>query len=318
MSATQREEVVVLGAGVVGLTTAIVLQEKGDYRVTVIADTLPGDERSSKYTSNWAVSLIILTLGNFNADYWIKGAHHVTLSGKDARLQKIDRETFEYMWKLSEPGKGDAEGCFLRLKQEELYEEGFGNEAPLDYYPNWQEISSSTLQPGIVKGVEFETLTIDVPIYLPYLAARFLSKGGTICRGTIQHIDQILEGGPRSGEVVVGGVKEVDDWYPLPRQETKIDILRRGLALCPELTPPEVRQAREPTVEDLLPLVIEDSVGLRPCRKDGLRLESQRIQTKDGRAVPLVFNYGHAGHGYISSWGCAFSVAEMLAEEFKN
>jgi D-aspartate oxidase len=49
---------------------------------------------------------------------------------------------------------------------------------------------------GVTKGVEFQTLTIDVPIYLHYMKARFLTGGGTIIRATIQHISQILEGGP--------------------------------------------------------------------------------------------------------------------------
>lgn len=40
------------------------------------------------------------------------------------------------MWQLSEPGKGHAEGCFLRLKQEELYEEGHGDGNVLDFYPD--------------------------------------------------------------------------------------------------------------------------------------------------------------------------------------
>lgn len=71
----EKKEIVVLGAGiytilelsltlrlmvtysqgVIGLTTAIVLQESGDYRVTIVADTFPGDEKSSRYTSCWAV-----------------------------------------------------------------------------------------------------------------------------------------------------------------------------------------------------------------------------------------------------------------------
>jgi hypothetical protein len=77
-SENYRKEIVVLGAGVyngaipglglilwfswigvIGLTTAIVLQEKGDYRVTIVADIFPGDERNSRYTSNWAVSPLL-------------------------------------------------------------------------------------------------------------------------------------------------------------------------------------------------------------------------------------------------------------------
>jgi hypothetical protein len=63
--------------------------------------------------------------------------------------------------------------------------------------------------------------------------------------------------------------------------------------LCPELAPPEIRQEREPAVEDILPLIIGDAVGLRPSRKGGVRLQAQKVQTKDGRTVPLVFNYGY-------------------------
>ena len=38
-------------------------------------------------------------------------------------------------------------------------------------------------------------MTIDVPKYLNYLLTRFLEKGGTLIRGSVQHIDQILEAG---------------------------------------------------------------------------------------------------------------------------
>jgi len=80
--------------------------------------------------------------------------------------------------------------------------------------------------------------------------------------------------------------------YPLPREETRMDILQKGLALCPELAPPGIRRERQPTVEDLLPLVSEDLVGLRPMRNGGIRLESRRTPRKEGGTVPVVFNYG--------------------------
>ena len=33
-------------------------------------------------------------------------------------------------------------------------------------------------------------------MYLPYLLARFLSHGGSIVRGSVQHVSQVVEGGP--------------------------------------------------------------------------------------------------------------------------
>jgi hypothetical protein len=81
--------------------------------------------------------------------------------------------------------------------------------------------------------------------------------------------------------------------YPVPRPETKQKILETAITLCPELAPPEVRAVRNPTVEDVLPYVIEEGCGLRPARKGGIRLEVEwfkRGSTSD--VVPVVHNYG--------------------------
>lgn len=53
--ADSRKHVLVLGAGVIGLSTALRLQDK--YNVTVVADVLPGDERKgqAQYANAWAV-----------------------------------------------------------------------------------------------------------------------------------------------------------------------------------------------------------------------------------------------------------------------
>jgi D-amino-acid oxidase len=46
-----------------------------------------------------------------------------------------------------------------------------------------------------VYGISFQTITIDVPVYLSYLLSRLLAAGASIARGTVQHIDQLAEGG---------------------------------------------------------------------------------------------------------------------------
>ena len=40
----------------IGLTTALKIQERDGYQVTIVAESLPGDVKSIKYTSHWAVS----------------------------------------------------------------------------------------------------------------------------------------------------------------------------------------------------------------------------------------------------------------------
>ena len=82
--------------------------------------------------------------------------------------------------------------------------------------------------------------------------------------------------------------------YPIPRPETTVDILERGVALRPELAPPLSRVGREPTVEDLKPLVIEECSGLRPARMGGIRLQTEwvRVPGSEQRMVPVIHNYG--------------------------
>jgi len=80
--------------------------------------------------------------------------------------------------------------------------------------------------------------------------------------------------------------------YTAPRPETTKDILRRGLELCPELVPPQLRTGNSPEVEDLLPIIVEEACGLRPKRKGGFRIELEYMETLEGRRIPVVHNYG--------------------------
>ncbi|KAF8970430.1 D-amino-acid oxidase [Flammula alnicola] len=363
-----KKKVVVLGAGVIGLTTALRIQEKGPYQVEILAEVLPTDPKTVKYTSQWA------------------GAHYVSGSPSGTRQADIDHNTFLEMWELSKPG-GEAEHCFLRLPQTEYYASEQGPANALERMPNFQQVPNGGVFHRAKCGYSFETVTVDVPVYLNYLGSRFLSKGGRITRGHVQHIDQILEAGaspfedaaearknepisspdavivclglgarflggvedrevyasrgqtvilhapwvrfgrsfegesewtyiiPRKGgNVVVGGTQGIDDWYPKSRPETTQDLLKRGLELCPELVPPEVRAKKLPDIQDLLPLVVEEACGLRPMRRGGVRIEREYRMTPKGRKIPVIHNYGHGGRGYISCIGSA-DVALSLMEE---
>ena len=68
----------------VGLSTAIRIQEKSGYRVTIVAQTFPTDPRTIHYTSHWAVSTGVIsevTLINWDE----QGAHHVSHAFGDKR-----------------------------------------------------------------------------------------------------------------------------------------------------------------------------------------------------------------------------------------
>lgn len=79
---SSKPHIVVVGAGVIGLTNAFELRERG-YTVTVLARDLPQDGFSRTFASPWAVSLHIpeLWLPAIHTD-----SHYRALIG--ARLQR--------------------------------------------------------------------------------------------------------------------------------------------------------------------------------------------------------------------------------------
>ena len=56
------------------------------------------------------------------------------------------------------------------------------------------QLLQTDLIEGAVLATSFSTVSIDTPAYLPYLLARFLARGGSIIRNSLQHISQVLEG----------------------------------------------------------------------------------------------------------------------------
>ncbi len=96
---------------------------------------------------------------------------------------------------------------------------------------------------------------------------------------------------PRSGECVLGGTNDVSADV-LPQDATTADIRRRCAPIVPENAP-----------------TLGVRVGLRPFREGGVRLEADR--TAGGR--PVIHNYGHGGSGFTVSWGCGEAVALLVS-----
>ncbi|GAA5875455.1 hypothetical protein JCM16303_000632 [Sporobolomyces ruberrimus] len=164
------QHVLVVGAGVIGLSTAIKLQDAG-YRVSVVARDLPGDRKGINWASPWA------------------GAHHVSVAtGADMRMHRFDARTFGVM---SEMIENDAEVPLTFAPQVEYREQPKtkGPEEELSqlnlmsrYHPDFRWLDSSELPAGIDHGAAFTCILIDTPAYLPYLLSRFLSNSGQIHR----------------------------------------------------------------------------------------------------------------------------------------
>lgn len=67
--------------------------------------------------------------------------------------------------------------------------------------------------------------------------------------------------------------------------------------------------AKFPKLDISVDRVIKETVGLRPYRKNGFRLEKEVLGSKT-----LIHNYGHGGSGWSLSWGTANLAAGLVSE----
>ncbi|BGP13112.1 hypothetical protein JCM10213v2_001031 [Rhodosporidiobolus nylandii] len=333
--------VVVVGAGCIGLTTAIELLKRG-FPVLLLAADLPGDALSAAFASTAA------------------GAHHLSFADNgDWRQRHLDLRTFERLWAECEDAEEGEKKGLLRLTQTELYK-GDTHLRLFEQLPDFKIHPTSSLPEGIDHSVSFTSLTIEPARYLAYLLRQFTLLSGVLHRvpklrslaeaGTLMGNEQLedvqdktvhpvialgapwvrhgwtrqigslagAEGGERtyvipraSGEVIVGGTREVDDWETEPRPETTSDILRRAVQICPSLALPP--STSSPI--DLRSIIKCEVVGFRPTRDAGIRLEAEE---KAQGETPVVHNYGHGGFGWQSAWGCAEEAARIVGEEVRR
>jgi len=296
--------VIVVGAGVVGLTCAVRLLEAG-HRVDVLARDLPLETTSAVAAAFWYP---YRALPQDKITAWSRTSYAVF----DA-LADTDPES----------GVRMVEGT-----------EVFTSRQP---DPWWRSAVPSldrqtALPAGYVDGWTFPSPIVEMPIYLPWLAGRVDELGGTITRMNLKQLPDVdglvvncaglgarllasdksvvpvrgqvvcveqtgLETWwvdpelntyvfPRSKDIVVGGTDDEGEWSRTPDPATAEEILRRAGVLVPGL-----RGAQ----------VLGHKVGLRPVRP-AVRLE---------RTGDVIHCYGHGGAGVTLSWGVADEVASL-------
>lgn len=307
----------IIGGGVIGLTSGIVLAEAGHTVEILTRDPF-------EKTTSYAAAAICYPYG----------------VEESPRVMDWFRQTLKVLEKLGVSSNiGIFEAKWRKLSRAERFE-----------YPFWfHEIQGARelkagdplLPEGFVSGITAEMLLMAVDTYFPWLLGRFAKAGGRITMRDVESVQSISgnydllvnatgigahefcsDNGvypargqsvivknpgvkfhtvlneeifylyPRGEQCLIGGSFDVDAWDLTPDD----DLTRRILARAGE-------------VESLLkdPEVINVRVGLRPMREK-IRLEREILA--DG--TPLVHNYGHGGAGYTMSWGCAFEVLKLI------
>ncbi|CAO0791148.1 unnamed protein product [Mucor circinelloides] len=340
------EKIIVLGAGVTGLTSAISLLRKGYKDVTVVSKHVPGD-LSTEYTSPWA-GASILTVADHD----------------DYRLQEMDLYTMKEFERLS---KEEPDAHVMPCKGIQYCEDpALPGEDPhwvRKIYKNVKEIPKSELIPGVSYGYTFESFTANVPKYLQWLVKTLRSLGGRIERKSFESIQQAIEEFPEAtvivnctglgsyyltdvkdhtmypirgqtvtvraphiktqhyidssnrwtyiiprddGTVICGGTVDRENRNTSPDDAITKDILERVYKLYPEIT-------HNKGVEHFD--IVGVNVGFRPGRKGGIRLEKETRRRSNGQKVTVCHNYGHSSHGYQSSWGSCAKLVELVSNE---
>jgi D-amino-acid oxidase len=318
-------DVLLLGCGVSGLTTGILLLRNG-HRVTI-----------------WARDVPPYTTSNIAAAVWYP--YRAYPIERVLTWGSVAYTTFRELVNTPESGVIFANVLDLLPAHE--------NEDPwwASSVEGFRHARADELPAGYGDGFVFDAPVIDTSIYLNYLRAQFETAGGVIvdnrtvndlaeafavcdvvvnCTGLgarelvrdtsltpsrgqvvrVRHngfrqvmLDDYTDYGPnrlayivpRIDDIILGGTA-IDGEESIAEDEAETPaILHRCAALAPEFA------SLKP--EDIL----EVKVGLRPVRP-AVRLEVEA--PTPGRW--LVSNYGHGGAGITLSWGCAAEVAEHI------
>jgi D-amino-acid oxidase len=328
-------DVLVTGAGVSGLTTAICLAEQG-LRVVVQAHRPPQQTTSSVAGAIW-------------------GRHLVEAGGRAAGWA---RETLAVLRELA----GDpAAGVRIATGVEAVravthHPRGDGGTAPdeppappakLADLDEFRTCEAAGLPPGFCHGWRYSAPLAHMPTYLGYLTARFERAGGRLTVGAVTSLtgaaraagaravvnctgtgardlvpdpdlipvrgQVVVAANPALTEFFIGHANEAAELvYLFPHGDTVVmggteDAGNWSTSPDPATAERIVRDcaAVEPRLRDAR--VLAHRVGLRPVRS-AVRLEI----AEPGEPV-LVHNYGHGGAGITLSWGCAREAAGLVA-----
>ncbi|KAL4887272.1 FAD dependent oxidoreductase [Aspergillus karnatakaensis] len=337
---SEKETIVVIGAGVIGLSTALCLQEQltPSQQILLVARDWP-NTISVNYASPWA------------------GAHYRPVPGTSPqalREEKQARRTYQHFkTMIQEPGSGvkSVEGLeHLENPPAEYFDkQAIGNSyAHLD---GFRQLRKDELPGSVTWGVRYNTFVVNSPVYCAYMLRRFVLKGGQTKEYTLANPQEAFYLAPNVRTVVnCSGVGFGDPKSFIIRGQTclvrnpcNVTLTRQnsdgswsfciprpleggtiigGTKQPHNWDPNPSLETREKLLREAskwFPFtpesggkfdVVRDIVGRRPAREDGLRIEAERLD--GGRTI--VHGYGAAGRGYEISWGVAEDVVKLVKE----
>ncbi len=301
--------VTVVGAGVIGLTTAVVLERAG-HEVTVVAKDKGFATTSAAAGAVWLPYRVgppdrALVWARRTRDELTRIARSCPEAGVDMIEALLVADVDTPPWWA--PAVDDlALVTSVRAFVSNRVWKMLVPRCDPTVYLGWLE--SHLTRPILRRHVEeLESLEGDIIVHCSGVGARTLARDPELVANLGQTV--VVAGGSLDPSLMLSDDRDPQAmFYAIPRRS---EVVLGGCAIpvdAQDAPPPDPALA-EAIVERCRRsgfdpgAVLYTRSGLRPVRRE-VRLE------REGR---IVHNYGHGGAGYTLSWACAEDVAELAA-----
>ncbi|CDO73023.1 hypothetical protein BN946_scf185007.g77 [Trametes cinnabarina] len=299
-------QVVVLGAGVIGLTIAHVLSKDARYKIKIVARDMPEDLDSQAFASPWA------------------GANWSPMGTYNERIYKWEKTTYDKFWDMI------PTGLAISSPSRVFYGEGT-NLDELWYKTlvrDFRILDKDELPANMKAGVGFQTVSVCPDAYLPWLKSELLARGVEFIRRRVFTLGEAAAlAGPNGVLINATGLGarsliglEDKDVFPIRGQTVVIDNPKVHEFMCTELTNSDDGNATyiiprpspngfttilggkyqkdnwdtsfsaedaegiiercaalAPAIKDPETRILRHNVGLRPARRGGPRVEAEKL-----------------------------------------
>ncbi|XP_013787094.1 D-amino-acid oxidase-like isoform X2 [Limulus polyphemus] len=324
----ERKQVAIVGAGIIGVTTAVRAIE-----------TVPGIEAtiiSDKFSPN--------TTGDGAAGFW----NPYLLEGcSPEKIELWCQETFSYLLNLLQSPDSSTNGIGL-VSGYILSEHFMERPSYAKVFLEYRDLTKKELEFFGNKykyGVFVTSIYVECSKLLPQLMKSFQAKGGKIVQRKINKLSElageydivinctgveaarvvpdpdirpirgqvfrvkapwvkhIFLGGedfyilPNTDTVVLGGTRQAGDWNKDIYLEDSKKIWKGCCELIPSLQHAEI---------------VKEWVGLRPGCSKGPKLSREVVVGSNGKKIQVIHHYGHGGSGITVFWGTAGDVMKLL------
>lgn len=326
--------VAVVGAGAIGLSTALHIQDRiRNCDVTIIADKFSPSTTSDGSAGLWTPFIV-----------------------PDKQKEIINRwalQTYRYLWDMFH--SEDAYQYGVQLISGFNFCQEMKNDPPWSKcVVGFRRLGKEELKdyPGREFGVFYTAFTIDVPSLLSSFLRKFREQGGFVIAKklkSLQEIDSFYDvivncsglGAaeliddvtikPKRGQVIRAKAPWIKHFYiDIDRSDDVTYILPGVNSVVLGGTSQDGNNSTEDNQADidgikerclkLMPSLRDSKVqgtwtGLRPYRET-IRLEIDMVTA--GLKAKIVHNYGHGGSGLTLFWGCAEEATNLVLDLLKS